>query len=101
MVWTRLNTAVLAPIPRASTMTAAAVNPGALKSWRRANLRSWIISNGMRFAWLLDSKIAAGVGVALRQAGPKDLIESNVVLIYAGAAHCSRSRADQRGDPYV
>src|SRR3954469_2646279 len=43
IVWTRLKTAVLAPIPRVRTSTAAMVNPGAFQSCRTANRRSCII----------------------------------------------------------
>src|SRR5215475_6053292 len=37
-----LNSAVFAPIPSASVTTAIDVNPGDLRSWRKANLRSFI-----------------------------------------------------------
>jgi len=37
---TRLKTAVLAPIPRASVETTTAVHAGVFRSWRTANLRS-------------------------------------------------------------
>ena len=39
----RLKMAVFAPIPRARTMTAAAVKPRAFTNCRRANLKSWSI----------------------------------------------------------
>ena len=35
-----LNTTALAPIAKASVKTAAMVNPGDLRNWRRANRRS-------------------------------------------------------------
>src|SRR4029450_1149492 len=38
-----LKIAVFAPIPSASVRTATRVNPGDLRSWRRANLRSFIL----------------------------------------------------------
>src|SRR4029077_13377463 len=37
-----LKSAVFAPIPSASVTTATRVNPGDLRSWRKANLRSFI-----------------------------------------------------------
>src|SRR6516162_10893647 len=40
--------AALAPMPSASVMTATAVNPGDLRSWRRANLRSFISFGAQR-----------------------------------------------------
>src|SRR5437764_6120665 len=40
---TMLKIAVFAPMPSASVRTATRVNPGALRSWRRANLRSLIL----------------------------------------------------------
>src|SRR6266700_3705471 len=43
MVLTKLKMAVFVPIPSASTATAAIVKPGAFQSWRKANLKSWII----------------------------------------------------------
>src|SRR5256714_11762878 len=43
MTLTRLKIAVLTPIPRASTATAAMVNPGDFQSWRNAKRKSWII----------------------------------------------------------
>lgn len=39
---TMLNTAVVAPMPRASVSTATAVKPGFFNNWRKANLRSFI-----------------------------------------------------------
>src|SRR6266496_5981712 len=39
---TSVKMAALAPMPSASVMTTTAVNPGDLRSWRRANLRSFI-----------------------------------------------------------
>src|ERR1041385_829307 len=43
MTLTRLKIAVLTPIPRASTATAATVNPGGFQSCRNAKRKSWII----------------------------------------------------------
>src|SRR5437773_11047107 len=40
---TMLKMAVLAPMPSASVRTATKVNPGDLRSWRRANFRSFIL----------------------------------------------------------
>src|ERR1044071_3535393 len=39
---TRVKMAAFAPMPSASVMTTTNVNPGDLRSWRRANLRSFI-----------------------------------------------------------
>src|SRR5947208_1241532 len=44
----KLNTAVFAPIPSASVSTAIKVNPGDFRSWRRANLRSFISFGAQR-----------------------------------------------------
>src|SRR5437867_10283818 len=41
---TMLKVAVFAPMPSASVRTATNVNPGDLRSWRRANFRSFISS---------------------------------------------------------
>ena len=38
-----LNKAVFAPMPSASVSTATAVKPGFFSSWRKANLRSFIV----------------------------------------------------------
>src|SRR6266550_9578721 len=38
----KLKMAVFIPMPRASVITASDVNPGDLRSWRRANRRSFI-----------------------------------------------------------
>src|SRR5215475_13585006 len=45
---TRVKRAVLAPIPSASVMITTNVNPGDLRSWRRANLRSFISFGAQR-----------------------------------------------------
>jgi hypothetical protein len=59
-LWTRAKIAEFTPIARARVNTAIVVNPGALRSCRRANLKSWIIeksvSREMRVAAGLDSK---------------------------------------------
>src|SRR5205809_6489697 len=39
----KLKMAVFSPIPSASVSTARKVNPGDLRSWRRANFRSFIV----------------------------------------------------------
>src|SRR5436190_8071903 len=40
--WIKLKIAVFTPIPSASVSTARKVNPGDLRSWRRAKRRSFI-----------------------------------------------------------
>src|SRR6266481_634944 len=49
---TKLKIAVLSPIPSASVSTAIKVNPGDLRSWRRANLRSFISFGAQRLDWI-------------------------------------------------
>src|SRR5207302_3242084 len=49
---TMLKMAVLAPIPSASVRTATKVNPGDLRSWRRANVRSFISFGPKRDHWI-------------------------------------------------
>src|SRR4029077_3631875 len=46
---TILKIAVLAPIPSASVRTATKVNPGDLRSWRRANFRSFMLFSAQCF----------------------------------------------------
>src|SRR6266567_3885170 len=48
--------AVFAPIPSASTITAAIVNPGDLRSWRRANRRSFISLCAQSFDWIDEGR---------------------------------------------
>src|SRR4029077_2054750 len=63
---TMLNIAVFAPIPSASVRTATRVNPGDLRSWRRANLRSLILFCAQR-----DYRIDAWGGTGWYQTGKK------------------------------
>src|SRR4051812_9396861 len=66
-------------MPSARTITAAAVNPGALKSWRRANLRSWIIS--VRCAWWrigFKNRSARGGCPSSRAGGKSEMDLANV-----------------------
>src|SRR5205085_9632176 len=42
-LWTRAKMAEFTPMASASVNTAIVVNPGALRSCRRANLKSWIM----------------------------------------------------------
>src|SRR5437764_10903790 len=56
--------AELTPIARARVRTATLVNPGDLRSWRKANLKSWIMRNLRLFAvrcsppWLWIQELA-------------------------------------------
>src|SRR4029077_3549997 len=50
--FTTLKIAVCAPIPRASTRTATNVNPGDLRSWRRANVTSFMLFGVKRGHWI-------------------------------------------------
>src|SRR6266513_2826322 len=63
MALAKLKIAVLAPIPSASVSTATAVKPGFLKSWRKANLRSFITQCLHR----IDLRRAAGGEIAGRK----------------------------------
>src|SRR2546425_11677689 len=56
MAFTKLNIAVVAPMPSASVSTATAVKPGFFSSWRKANLRSFITQRLHR----IDFRGAAG-----------------------------------------
>src|SRR5947199_3401843 len=47
--FTMLKIAVFAPIPSASVRTATRVNPGDLRTWRRANFRSFISFGAERY----------------------------------------------------
>src|SRR5216117_589624 len=42
--WMMLNIAVFAPMPSASVSTATAVKPGFFSSWRKANLKSFMVT---------------------------------------------------------
>jgi hypothetical protein len=42
----RLKIAVLPPMPSASVSTATVVKPGFFSSWRKANLRSFMVGRG-------------------------------------------------------
>ena len=46
---TKLKIVVFSPMPSASVRTATRVNPGDLRSWRRANLRLFILFGAQRF----------------------------------------------------
>src|SRR5213595_1128711 len=45
----KLKIAVFSPMPSASVRTAIKVNPGDLRSWRRANFRSFILFGAERY----------------------------------------------------
>src|SRR6476659_1864865 len=60
--------AVFAPIPSASVTTAMTVNPGDLRSWRRANLKSLILFCAQRDYWI-DACGAAGWYKTGKQSG--------------------------------
>src|SRR6266566_7627071 len=45
-------------MPSASTITAAIVNPGDLRSWRRANRRSFISFSAQSFDWIDERRAA-------------------------------------------
>src|SRR5437773_5007117 len=47
-----LYTATLIPIPTPKVTTAATVNPGDLRSWRSANLRSFMSFSAQCFDWI-------------------------------------------------
>src|SRR6266576_2423005 len=54
----KLKMAVFSPIPSASVITARKVKPGDLRSWRRANRRSFISLCAQSFDWI-DMRSAA------------------------------------------
>src|SRR4029077_17157781 len=74
----KLKIAVFVPIPSASVSTARRVNPGDLRSWRRANFRSFISFGANGDNWI-DPR-----GTARRQQTPDE-------------SHCS---PDQRDDEH-
>src|SRR4029077_11542851 len=47
-----LKIAVFAPIPSASVRTATKVNPGDLRSWRKASFRSFMSLGAERLDWI-------------------------------------------------
>src|SRR5438477_6001362 len=55
---TMLKIAVFAPIPSASVSTATRVNPGDLRSWRKANFRSFMLFSAQSDDWI-DARSAA------------------------------------------
>src|SRR6516165_8859060 len=65
---TSVKMAALAPMPSASVMTATAVNPGDLRSWRRANFMSFI-SFSSQSDDRIDARSAAGGYQACDQSG--------------------------------
>src|SRR4029077_4000211 len=73
---TMLNIAVFAPIPSASVRTATRVNPGDLRSWRRANLRSLILFCAQR-DYRIDAYGAAGRYKTGKQSGDGKNCRSN------------------------
>src|SRR5215211_3619880 len=56
----RLKIAVFNPIPIASVIIASAENPGDLRSWRRANFRSFMLFGAQCFNWIDESCAARG-----------------------------------------
>src|SRR5215468_2643181 len=56
---TSVKMAALAPMPSASVMITINVKPGDLRSWRRANLRSFISFGAQRNHWI-DARGAQG-----------------------------------------
>src|SRR5918996_6625873 len=50
--WIKLKMAVFIPMPMASVMTASNVNPGDLRSWRRANRRSFMSFSAQGVDWI-------------------------------------------------
>src|SRR6266550_4623578 len=52
--WIKLKMAVFMPIPSASVSTASAVNPGDLRSWRRAK-RTSFMSCGVKISFCAKS----------------------------------------------
>src|SRR5438270_11185794 len=73
---TMLKIAVFAPIPSASVRTATKVNPGDLRSWRRANLRSLILFCAQR-DYRVDAGGAAGWNKTGKQSGDGKSCGSN------------------------
>src|SRR4029077_17253158 len=63
-----LKIALFAPIPSASVKIATDVNPGDLRSWRRANLRSLILFCAQGDYWI-DACGAAGWYKTSKQSG--------------------------------
>src|SRR4051794_37620089 len=72
-MFTRLKTALFAPMPSASTATAAMLKPGDFQSWRKANRKSWII-----LARLLRSGERARLACWFRRHRRNDLAERRV-----------------------
>src|SRR6267143_7049509 len=74
--WIKLKIAVFMPIPSASVSTAIKVNPGDLRSWRRANLRSLILFCAQR-DYRIDPCGAAGWYKTGKQSGDGKSCGSN------------------------
>src|SRR6267378_4787100 len=72
----KLKIAVFSPIPSASVTTAIKVNPGDLRSWRRANLRSLILFCAQR-DYRIDPRGAAGWYKTGKQSGDGKSCSSN------------------------
>src|SRR6266481_7061842 len=72
----KLKIAVFSPIPSASVTTAINVNPGDLRSWRRANLRSLILLCAQR-DYRIDAYGAAGWYKTGKQSGDGKHCRSN------------------------
>src|SRR5260370_14633650 len=64
----KLKMAVFSPMPSASVRTAIKVNPGDLRSWRKANFRSAtiILLHDPSVAQLNDAVSVAGVFLGMR-----------------------------------
>src|SRR5215813_1619937 len=58
--WIKLNMAVFIPMPMGSVMTASEVNPGDLRSCRRANFRSFMLFSPQCFDWINARGTARG-----------------------------------------
>ena len=87
-----LKIAVFAPIPSASVRTAIAVNPGDLRSWRKANFKSIHGSLRSQRDDRIDTRSAAGWHAAGDQ---RDSTSENTAVLTAPAidgAHVIKQR---------
>src|SRR6266516_5095860 len=97
---TRLNIAVLAPMPSASVSTATAVKPGFFSSWRKANLRSFMVGGSIQwvevhpgglFHWLSDYWLLVTDHWLSAHSVRSASIGSKLAARRAGSQHASRA----------
>src|SRR6266481_5652626 len=98
---TKLKIAVFSPMPSASVRTATRVNPGDLRSWRKANFRSFISFSQQSLVTQCDHRIdrhrTPSWKISCDQRGPaqnddddcvnRDIVRADVVELTRYQAH--------------